>query len=37
MGELLLKMQGTAVQFHLGYQKHPWFGPAGSENKCVFS
>ncbi len=25
-------MQQTAVHFYLGYQKQPWFGPAGSEN-----
>jgi hypothetical protein len=22
--------------FYLGYLNQPWFGPAGSENACVF-
>ena len=29
-----------SLYFYLGYQKQPWFGPAGSENaflKFVFS
>ncbi len=29
-------MQRIAVRFYLGYFNQPWFGPAGSENACVF-
>jgi hypothetical protein len=24
------------VRFYLGYWNQPWFGPAGSENACIF-
>ncbi len=30
-------MQFIALNFYLGYQKQPWFVPAGSENTCIFT
>jgi len=29
-------MQRKALHFYLGLKNQPWFGPAGSENACVF-
>ncbi len=34
--KFLIKMQRIAVHFYLGYWNQPWFGPAGSENACIF-
>ncbi len=36
IGNFLIKLQCIAVHFYLGFWKQPWFGPAGSENACVF-
>jgi len=35
-GKFLIKMQCIALSFYLGLKNEPWFGPAGSENACVF-
>jgi hypothetical protein len=34
--KFLIKLQCIAVRFYLGYWKQPWFGPAGSENACIY-
>ncbi len=36
IGKFLSKMQCNAAHFYLGYWNQPWFGPAGSENACIF-
>ncbi len=36
IGKFLIKTQQIAARFYLGYWNQPWFGPAGSENACVF-
>ncbi len=36
IGKFLIKLQCIVLHFDLGYWKEPWFGPAGSENACIF-